>query len=209
MPRVIHKFFRYQKILLNRRVPLQKLSFRSCGKKEIGKIVMPPSYAWKFSKKGFFRKSTVFSNELFQYSHTKTFRRKIVIPPLLSIKNFCLPETFWKTEGFFYRSFRFGPVKQKILAKSWCPPPFYAWKFSEKEFFWNTKLFTNEKFWYSQTKNFRRKIVIIPIIHKSSPYPKISETLKVYPRTFPALWNQKYSTEKRDTPVFIHKTLWN
>ena len=129
--------------------------------------------------------------------------------PLLSIKNFCLPETFWKTEGFFYRSFRFGPVKQKILAKSWCPPPFYAWKFSEKEFFWNTKLFTNEKFWYSQTKNFRRKIVIIPIIHKSSPYPKISETLKVYPRTFPALWNQKYSTEKRDTPVFIHKTLWN
>ena len=45
-----------------------------------------------------------------------------------------------------------------------------------------------------------RKIVIPPIMHKIFQYPKFSETLKGCPRNFSALWNQKFSTEKRDTP---------
>ena len=71
-------------------------------------------------------------------------------PPL--IHNFFLvPEYFRKTEGFLYKAFRFGPVRQKISTKPWCPPS-CAWKFSIKEFFWNTKVFSNEIFRYSETK---------------------------------------------------------
>ena len=44
-------------------------------------------------------------------------------------KSLSIPEFFWKTEGFLYKQFPFGPVKQMILAKPWCPPPSYAWKF--------------------------------------------------------------------------------
>ena len=33
-------------------------------------------------------------------------------------------------------------------------PSSYARKFSRKEFFWNTKVFSNKTFWYSQTKTF-------------------------------------------------------
>ena len=82
------------------------------------------------------------------------------MPPLIH-KFFSIPEIFWKTDGLLYKAFRFGPVRQKISTKSWCPP-FYAWKFSIKEFFWKTKVFSNEIFWYSETKTFRRKIVIPP-----------------------------------------------
>ena len=43
---------------------------------------------------------------------------------------FSIPEHFWKTEGFINNDFRFGPVKQKLSAELWRPPPSYAWKFS-------------------------------------------------------------------------------
>ena len=55
-------------------------------------------------------------------------------------------------------------------------------------------------FRHFETKNFRRKLVIPPIIHKFFRYPNFSETLKGCPRNFSALWDQKFSTEKRDTP---------
>ena len=38
------------------------------------------------------------------------------------------------------------------------------------------------------------------IMHKHFPYAKFSETLKGSPRNFSALWDQKISTENRDTP---------
>ena len=58
----------------------------------------------------------------------------------------------------------------------------------------------NEIFRHCETKNFRLKNVIPPSMHKIFRYPKISETLKGCPRKFSALWDQKFSTEKRDTP---------
>ena len=35
------------------------------------------------------------------------------MPPLIH-KFFSIPEILWKTEGFFYKDFRFDPVRQKI-----------------------------------------------------------------------------------------------
>ena len=80
------------------------------------------------------------------------FWLKTVICALLSI-NFSIPENFRKTEGFLYKTLSFGPVRQKVSTKPWCPPS-YAWKFSIEEFFWNTKMFSNEIFRYSETKKF-------------------------------------------------------
>ena len=278
-----------------------------------------PFFAWKFSIKELFWNTTVFSNELFWYSQTKSFRRKIVTPPIMNknfrypkvfeilmgcppkfsalwdpkfrrknviptvmhkmfrhhktsetfkgcprnflalwdqklstekrdtpfsstkhletrnfLKNsriplwnfsalwdmkistenrdmpalihnfFSIPEVFWKTESFLYNDFRFGPVRQKNSAKSWCPPPSYAWKFPIKEFFWNTTVFSNEIVWYSQTRTFRRKNVIppTPIMNKIFQYPKLSETFKGCPQKLSALWDPKFPTEKRNTPCY-------
>ena len=36
---------------------------------------------------------------------------------------FSIPESFRKTEGFLHKAFRFGPVRQKVRTKPWCPPP--------------------------------------------------------------------------------------
>ena len=72
------------------------------------------------------------------------------VPPVIH-KFFSIPENFRKTEGFLYKAFRFGSVRQKTSTKLRCPPPSYAWKFSIKVF-WNTKLFSNEIFRYSGTK---------------------------------------------------------
>ena len=72
----------------------------------------------------------------------------------------------------------------------------------------------HEIFRHCETKNFRRKIVIPPIMHKIFRYPKFSETLKGWPRNFSALWDQKFSMEKRDTPYYawnfsIPQVFWN
>ena len=117
-------------------------------------------------------------HEIFRHRETQKFRLKIVICPLLSINFFSIPEIFWKTERFPYKAFRFGPVRQKISTKPWCPFS-YTWKFSIKEFFWHTKVFSNEIFRYSETRTFRRKIVIPPPplwSIKFFPHQKFSET---------------------------------
>ena len=46
-------------------------------------------------------------------------------------------------------------------------------------------------------------------MHKIFRYPKFSGTLKGCPRNILALWDQKFWTEKRDTPLFMHKTFRN
>ena len=238
------------------------------------------------------------------------------MPPLIH-KFFSIPENFRKTEGFLYKAFRFGPVRQKVPTKPWCPPPMhenFRWKnlseapkcspmkyfntvrqnrrkivipppypnFSDTRNYCNSKGFPYKNFrhwdkkfstenldtpppsfiqifsgpevsetlkdsptkffgtvrqknfdrksWKSppllsinffatgrflkhstegftyqiyrhcETKNFRRKNVIPPSMHKIFRYPKFSETLKVCSRNFSALWDKKFSTEKRDTP---------
>ena len=79
-------------------------------------------------------------------------------------------------------------------------PPSYAWKFSIKEFFWNTKVFSNEIFRYSETKTTTENRDTPPLSRLFS-IPEINETLKDSPlRKFSALWDKKFSTENLDTP---------
>ena len=151
------------------------------------------------------------------------------MPPLIH-SSFSIPENFRETEGFVYKAFRFGAVRQKVPTKPWCPPPLLCMKnFDEKIFLkkhqsvfqWNVSVQWDKNFdgksWYStsphplskffrypklskhwriplyeifrhcETKNFRRKIVIPPIMHKSFRYPKFYEILKVCPRNFSSI----------------------
>ena len=55
------------------------------------------------------------------------------MPPLIH-KFFSIPESFWKTERFLYKKFRFGPVGQKKSTKSWCPPLPMHENFRQKKF---------------------------------------------------------------------------
>ena len=120
--------------------------------------------------------------------------------PLLIHKFFSIPETFWKTERFLYKTFCFGPVRQKFQTKPWCPPPSYAWKFSIEEFFWNTKVFSDEIFRYSETKTLTENRDTPPSLIQTFSVPEINETLKDPPlRKFSALWDKKFSRENLDT----------
>ena len=84
------------------------------------------------------------------------------MPPLIH-KFFSIPENFQKTRVPL-QSFSFRSCETKSSDKTVMPPLSYAWKFSIKEFFWNnTKVFSNEIFRYNETKNFRRKILILPL----------------------------------------------
>ena len=79
-------------------------------------------------------------------------------------------------------------------------PPSYAWKFSIKEFFWSTKVFSNEIFQYSETK--------IPTENRDTPpppYPNFFDTRnycnnKRFPYKIFRHWDKKFSTENLDTP---------
>ena len=106
--------------------------------------------------------------------------------PLID-KLFSILENFRKTEGFFYKAFRFGPVRQK---KPWCPPS-YAWKFSIKEFFWNTKAFSNEIFRYIETKTSTENRDN-PLSIKYFSLPEIFWNTEWLPgEVFSVLWDKK------------------
>ena len=77
----------------------------------------------------------------------------------------------------------FGTVRQKIFdGKLWYP--LLCIKFFDTPNFLKHWRDAHEIFRHCETKNFRRKIVIPPIMHKIFRYPKVSETLKGGPRNF-------------------------
>ena len=59
----------------------------------------------------------------------------------------------------------------------------------------------HEVFRHCETENFWQKNVITHIMHKNFRYPKRFEKLKGFPRKLSALWDKKFSREKRDTRV--------
>ena len=96
----------------------------------------------------------------------------------------------------------FGTVRQKIFdGKLWYP--LLCIKFFDSPNFLKHWRDAHEICRHCETKKFRRKNVIPPIMHKTFRYPKFSETLKGCPRNFSALWGRKFSTEKRDVPPLI------
>ena len=156
LPPLVHNFFfDTMNLLEKRRVSVQKFSFRSCQTKNFDKTVMSPSYACKFSIKEFFLNTKVVSNEIFWYSHTKTFRRKIVIPPPIH-KIF-----FWNTEWFPGEVFSVL-WDEKHFEKTVKLSPSFALKFSIPEIFRNTEGFFYDFYRHCETKNFQRSSVISP-----------------------------------------------
>ena len=126
------------------------------------------------------------------------------MPPLIH-KFFSIPKTFWKTEGFIYKDFCFGPVRQKISTKPWCLLS-YAWKFSIKNFLWNTKVFSNEIFCYGKTKTFRQEIVIPPPLWsiKTFSLPEIFWNTEWFPgEVFSVLWDKKKFRQNREASPLL------
>ena len=73
------------------------------------------------------------------------------------------------------QSFSFRSCETKSSDKTVMPPPFYAWKFSLKEFFWSSKVFSNEIFRYSETKTSRENRDAPPTLSQPFRYPKIMQ----------------------------------
>ena len=165
--------------------------FRHCETKKLRrKNVIPPFSTIKlFETKNFLKNSRIpLRNFSAPWNIKISIENGDMPPPTQNF--FSIPEIFRKTEGFLYKDYRFGPVRQKKFGRIVMPPS-YAWEFSIKEFFWNSTVFPNEIIWFSQTKNFRRKNVITPIRKKVFRNPKFSETLRGCSRNFSALWDHK------------------
>ena len=101
-----------------------------------------------------------------------------------------------QTEGFPYEIFRHRETKyfQRKIVILLCIKFFDTPNFLK---FWSD---AREIFRHCETIIIRRKNVIPPVMHKFFRYPKFFETLKGCPRNVLALWDQKFSTENRDTP---------
>ena len=71
--------------------------------------------------------------------------------------------------------------------------PSYAWKFSFKEFFWNTKVFSNKTFRYSETKTSTENRDTPPLLSiKYFSLPEIFWNTEWFPgEVFSVLWDEK------------------
>ena len=136
------------------------------------------------------------AHEIFRHCETKKFRRKLVIPPIMH-KIFRYPK-FSETSKGCPRIFSALWDKKIFDGKTWYP--LVCINFFDTLNFLKHLGHAHEIFWHCETKNFRRKNVIPPSMHKIFWYPNFSETSKGCPRIFSALWDKKFSTEKRDTP---------
>ena len=134
-----------------------------------------PLLGIKFFDTSKFLKHRRDAHENFWHCETKNHRRKNVIPPF-----WC--KNFFETKNFLKKSrIPFGKFSvlwdKRFRIKPWCPSPTYAWKLSIKEFFWNTKVFSNEIIYYSETKTSTENHDTPPLLSINNfPYKKFSET---------------------------------
>ena len=144
------------------------------------KIVIPPfSFIKLFETKNFFKNSRIPLRKFSALWDIKISTENRDMPPLIH-KFFSIPENFGKTEGFLYKAFRFGPVRQKVPTKPWCPP-LLCMKIFDKRIFlkyqsvlqWNISVQWDKNFdgksWYSPP----------PLIQTFS-IPEIIATVKDY-----------------------------
>ena len=78
-----HIFYTPERFWNTRVLPTEV--FGTARQKNSDKNVMPPSYAWNVSSPDFFRNTEGFHYEVFRHCKTNKFRRKNVIPSLLSM----------------------------------------------------------------------------------------------------------------------------
>ena len=167
-------------------------------------ILPPPPYPNFFDTRNYCNNKG-FPYKIFRQWDKKFSTENLDTPPPSFLQIFSGPEVS-ETLKDSPTNF-FGTVRQKIFdRKSWNspppPPPLLSVNFFATGRFLkhSTEGFTYQIHRHCETKNFRRKNVIPPSMHKIFRYPKFSETFRACPRNFLALWDQKFSTEKRDTP---------
>ena len=116
-------------------------------------------------------------------------------------KFFSVPESFRRTEGFLYKTFRFSPVRQKFPTKPWCAPS-HVWKFSIKEFSWNTKVFSNEIFRYIMKKTSTESCDTPPLLSiKYFSLPATFWNTEWFPgEVFSVLWEKQFFDETVKLP---------
>ena len=150
--------------------------FRNCETKNFRrKKVIPPFSSIKlFETKNFLKNSRIHLRKFSAVWDIKNSTENRDMPPLIH-------KFFWyrKTEGFLYKAFRLGHVRQKVPTKPWCPPPpspmhenFWWTNFSEtpkcspmKHFGTERQKIFDGKSWYSPP----------PLLSKLFRYPKLSK----------------------------------
>ena len=138
------------------------------------------------------------AHENIRYWETKFFKRNMWYAPFFIRKQSSESKNFLKKCRTPSQKF-FGTVRQTFSGgKLW--HPFYAYFFDTRIFLkhWRN---AHENFRHCETENFWRKNVITRIMHKIFRYPKFFSTLKGFPRKLLALWDKKFSREKRDTTI--------
>ena len=121
-----------------------------------------PLFFLTFSVPESFWNTEGFLDEIFRHSETKIFRRKVLILPLPSYSYpFLLPGIFWNTAQKGSRAKFFGTARQKNSTKN-CDITLLSIKFFDTRNQWHPKGFPYESFRHCETKNFRRKILILP-----------------------------------------------
>ncbi len=207
-------FFDTRFFLENRRVPLQRFSFRSCETKNFDKTVMnPPLLFMKLFDKGIFlNHQTVFQwNNLVQSD--KNFSWKLVIPPpFLPMKYFRLPKKFCSTELFPGEAFRSCEIK-----KTWQNPekfPLPGLKIFDTRKLWKHRRVPLRFYRYSET-NFSNGVQWYPLLmHKLLRYTKLSETAKSSPTNFfGPVWHKVFDGKRWYPPVWcinllVPETFW-
>ena len=169
------------------------------------KNVIPPfSSIIFFETKNFFKNSRISLRKFSALWDIKISTGNRDMPPLIH-KNFSIPENFRKTEGFLYKAFRFGPVRQKVPTNPWCPPPMHE-NFRWKNFSEAPKC-SPMKYFNTVRQKLRRKIVIPPPLSKLFRYPNLLQQERIPLQNFSTLWDKKISIENLETPPppLIHK----
>ena len=168
-PLVCIKFFDTPNFLKHWRMPTK--FFGTVSPKIFdGKTWYPPpplSSIKLFETKSFLKNSRIPLRKFSALWDIKLSTENRDMPPLIH-NFFSIPENFRKTEGFLYKAFRFGPVRQKVPTKPWYSPPYP--NFFDTRNYCNSKWFPYGNFRHCETKTFRRKILIPP------SYPNFFDT---------------------------------
>ena len=116
--------------------------------------------------------------------------------------NFSIPQLFWNIERMPTKIC--GTRRRKIFAEKTCYLLLYI-KFFDTLIFLKHWRNVHKFFRQRETKIFRRKFNIPPIIHKLFRYLKLSGTLKGCPKNFFGTMRSKFFPGKRDTLYYT----WN
>ncbi len=124
-----------------------------------GKRWYPPVWCINLLVPETFWYTEVFTNEIFRYCVTQSFRQYREASPSFAWK-FSITEFFRNTEGFSYEIYRH--CEAETFQRSPVLSPSYAYHFSLPDFFWWTEVFFNDFFGTVRYKKFNWKLWYAP-----------------------------------------------